>query len=63
MTEKQNRYKKPRDEEKKDKTFLWRLTKTEMDDLDMLSYALDESKSDIMRKAFKMYFNANKGRF
>lgn len=63
MADKMNRYKKPRDEEKKDRTFLWRLTKSEMDDLDMLSYALDESKSDIMRKAFKMYFNANKGRF
>lgn len=63
MAEKSNRFKKTREEEKKDHTFLWRISKTEMEDLDMLSYALDESKSEIMRKAFKMYFNANKGRF
>ena len=63
MAEKNKRFKKIREEEKKDHTFLWRITKTEVEELDMLSYVLDEPKSEIMRKAFKMYLNANRSRF
>ena len=63
MTEKKNRYKKTREEEKKDRTYLWRMTKTETEELDMLSYALDEPKSEVLRKAFRMYLNANRNRF
>lgn len=58
-----NRYKKIREEEKKDHTYLWRMTKTETEEFEMLSYVLDEPKSEILRKAFRMYVNANKGRF
>ena len=58
-----NRNKKIREEEKKDHTDLWRITKTETEELDMLSYVLDEPKSEVLRKAFKMYYNANRNRF
>lgn len=57
------RRKKPREEEKKDTGIFVRLSKTVMEELEVASYTMDESKSDIVRKAIKMYISANKSRF
>jgi hypothetical protein len=35
--------------------FYMRMTDAELHDLDLLSYECEESKSDIMRKAYQMY--------
>ena len=52
-----------RNTEKSDQGLYIRMTKSEMEALDMASYEGDESKSDIVRKALKMYISARKGRF
>ena len=40
-----------------------RITKTEFDELEMASYEKDMSKSDIVRKAIKMYISGLKGSY
>lgn len=46
--------------ERKSKGFYMRMTKSELEDLDFLSYECDETKTEIMRKAFKMYRDLKK---
>ena len=55
--------KKDPDRERKDHGLFLRMTKTEMHELELASYAVEESKSEIIRKALKMYISAIKGRF
>jgi hypothetical protein len=55
--------KRPRGEEKRDQEVHFRITKTELNDLEMASYALDESKTEIFRKALKMYISGIKGSY
>ena len=52
-----------RNTEKSDQALYIRMTKSEMDALDMASYEGEETKSDIVRKALKMYISARKSRF
>jgi len=40
-----------------------RITKTEFDELELASYENDKSKSDIIRKALKMYISGLKGSY
>ena len=40
-----------------------RITKTEFDELEIASYEKDMSKSDIVRKAIKMYISGLKGSY
>ena len=40
-----------------------RITKTEFDELEMASYEKDISKSDLVRKAIKMYISGLKGSY
>lgn len=63
MGEVEKKRKRIREEEPKDRGFYLRMSKTDMDALEMASYESEESKSDIMRKAFKMYLSARRGRF
>lgn len=60
MSEKRKRH---RGDEKRDQEVHFRITKTEMNDLEMASYALDESKTEIFRKALKMYISGIKGSY
>lgn len=54
---------KKRNKEKSDRGLYVRMTRSEMEALDMASYEGEESKSDIVRKALKMYISARKSRF
>ena len=40
-----------------------RITKTEFDELEIASYEKDMSKSDLVRKAIKMYISGLKGSY
>ena len=62
MTEAEKKRRK-RNTEKSDQGLYVRMTKSEMEALDMASYEGEESKSDIVRKALKMYISARKSRF
>lgn len=61
MSEQNN--KKPRGEERKDQNLHIRATKSEMEFLDMACYELDKSKTDVIWKALKFYYNYTKGSF
>lgn len=61
MSDKKKR--KPRGEERKDQEIHLRITKTELAELEVASYATEESKSDIVRKALKMYLSGIKGSY
>ena len=63
MGDREKNDKKTRDKERKDQGFFLRMTKSDMDALEMASYESEESKSDIMRKAFKMYLSAIRGHY
>ena len=52
-----------RKKETKSRGFFMRMTKRELDELDYLSYACDESKTDVVRKALKVYYDLNKNKF
>ena len=54
---------KKRNTEKSDRGLYIRMTRSEMQALDMASYEGEETKSDIVRKALKMYISARKSRF
>lgn len=41
--------------ETKSRGFYMRMTESELKELDFLSYECEESKTEIMRKAFKVY--------
>ena len=41
--------------ETKSRGFYMRMSKTEIEDLDIMSYEFDESKTEIIRKALKTY--------
>lgn len=43
--------------------FQLRLTKDEIDLLDLVSYATEDSKSDVIRKALKMYASVKKSAY
>jgi hypothetical protein len=55
--------KRPRGKEKKDQEIHFRISKTELEEIELASYALDESKSDIFRKALRMYLSGIKGSY
>jgi hypothetical protein len=55
--------KKNPERERKDHGLFLRMTKTEMQELELASYTIEESKSEIIRKALKMYISAIKNRF
>ena len=48
---------KKRGEEPRDQDLHMRMTKSEMNALEMASYRIEENKSDVIRKALKMYFS------
>ena len=48
-----------RKRETKSRGFFMRMTETELAELDYLSYACDESKTEVMRKALKVYKDLN----
>lgn len=52
-----------RKRENKSRGFYMRMTPSELSDLDMLSYVREESKTEIMRKAFKQFYEQNKDKF
>jgi hypothetical protein len=54
---------KKRGEERRDQEIHLRVTKSEFDELEVASYATEESKSDIIRKALKMYLSGIKGSY
>lgn len=47
-----------RKRERKDETFMFRLTETDEEMLQRLSYGLDRSRSDVMRRALKLFYYA-----
>lgn len=52
---------KEHDKEPRDQDLHLRLTKSELEELEMASYAIGKTKSDIMRRAVKMFLaNVNK---
>ena len=55
--------KKNREKERRDQEYHLRMTKSEMDLLDMLSYEEDRSKTETFVKALKFYANYRKGVF
>lgn len=63
MAEAEKKTKKKRNKERADQGLFIRMTKSDMEALDMASYEGEESKSDIVRKALKMYISARKSRF
>ena len=52
-----------KDKEKKDQNLHIRLTKSQMDFIEMLSYENDKSKTDMILKALEFYHNCKKGGF
>lgn len=52
-----------RKRETKSRGFYMRMTPSELADLDMLSYVREESKTEIMKKAFKQFYEQNKSMF
>lgn len=58
-----NANEKPIIKERKDQNLHIRLTKSELDFIEMLSYENDKSKTDMILKALKFYHNFNKGGF
>ena len=49
--------------ERRDQDIHLRMTKTEMAEIEIASYEKDMSKSDIVRKAIKMYISGLKGSY
>ena len=43
--------------------FQLRMNKDESDLLDMISYATEDTKADVLRKALKMYASVNRGSY
>ena len=58
-----NEKKRKRGDERKDQEIHLRITKSELAELEVASYATEESKSDIVRKALKMYLSGIKGSY
>jgi predicted DNA-binding protein len=52
---------RPRGDERRDREIHIRITRSELEKLEVASQATDESKSDILRKALKMYLSGVKG--
>ena len=52
-----------RDRERKDQELHMRMTKTQMNLLDILSYENDKTKTDMVVKAIEFYYNYNKKGF
>ena len=61
MSEKKLR--KPRGEERKDRDLHMRLTKSQSDFIEMLSYEHEKTKTDIIMRALEFYHNCEKGSF
>ena len=51
------------EKKKRDHSIYVRLTKDEWNEIDMASYATEEEKSSIVRKALKMYLSTLNGRY
>ena len=49
---------KERNREPRDQDLHLRLTKSELEELELASYAIEKSKSDIMRRALKMFLSS-----
>lgn len=49
--------------ETKSRGFYMRMTPSELSDLDMLSYVREESKTEIMKKALRQFYEQNKDKF
>ena len=58
----ENKSNSKRKKETRSRGFYMRMTPSEIADLDILSYACEESKTDVMRKAFKLYYDLNKNK-
>lgn len=56
MGEKEKKDKK----KSRDKTFIFRMTDDEAQNLEYLSYLNDKSKADIIREGIRLYTNLNK---
>ena len=54
---------KKRGEEPRDRELHMRMTKSEMNLLEMVSYESEDSKTDVMRKALLFYVNAKRGSY
>ena len=54
---------KKRGEEPRDQELHMRMTKTEMNLLEMVSYESEDSKTDVMRKALLLYANTKRRSF
>lgn len=52
---------RPRGRYKKDQEIHFRLTKEELEALEMASYLTDNSKSDILRRGLQLYLSGIKG--
>lgn len=52
-----------RKRETKSRGFYMRMTPSELSELDMLSYVCEESKTEIMKKAFRQFYEQNKDKF
>jgi hypothetical protein len=57
------RKRKKRGDEPRDQELHIRMTKSELDLLEMVSYASEDSKTDVIRKALLLYANTKKGSF
>ena len=55
--------KKTHEKEKKDQQLHIRITKSQKDFLDMLSYENDKSRTEMVWKALEFYHNFSKGTF
>jgi ribosomal protein L44E len=51
-----------RKRETKSRGFYMRMSPSELSDLDILSYACEESKTEIMRKALRVYYDLHKNK-
>lgn len=60
--EEKNKTMAKRKKETKSRGFYMRMSPSEIADLDMISYACEESKTEIMRKAFKVFYDLNKNK-
>ena len=52
---------KPRGKDKRDQEIHFRLTKEELEALELASYLTDNSKSDILRRGLQLYLSGIKG--
>lgn len=59
----ENRRGRPKKEDGKTEHFLLKMTREDRDNLDYMSFMTGESKSELLRKALKTYYNLVSHRF